>query len=46
MDPVQLALMQAPPDDELEIPEEIAAVKAALSDPAPDIPFEQIRRWE
>ena len=44
VDPVQLALMQAPPDDEPETPEEIAAVKAALSDPAPDVPFEQIRR--
>jgi hypothetical protein len=36
--------MQAPHDDEPETVEEIAALKAALSDPAPDIPFEQIRR--
>jgi hypothetical protein len=43
-DPVQLALLQAPADDEPEGSEEANAVKAALLDPAPDVSFEQIRR--
>ena len=43
-DPVAQALSRAPLDDEPETPEEIAAVDAALADPAEDLPFEQIRR--
>jgi len=44
VDPVDLALLNAPPDDEPETPEEQAAVEAALADPASDAPFGQIRR--
>jgi hypothetical protein len=44
VDPVELVLLSAPPDDEPETEEEGAAVAAALADPAADIPFEQIRR--
>lgn len=43
VDPVELALLQAPLDDEAETKDESAAVEAALADPAPDVPFEQIR---
>ena len=46
VDPVELALLGAPPDDEPETEEERAAVAAALADPAPDVPFEQIRRLQ
>jgi hypothetical protein len=44
LDPVERALLHAPLDDEPETPEEHAAVKAALTDPAADVPFEQVRR--
>ena len=44
VDPVELAILLAGEDDEPESPEERAAVKAAMADPAPDIPFEQLRR--
>jgi hypothetical protein len=44
VDPVELAILTAPEDDELESDEERAAVAAALADPSPDIPFEEIRR--
>ena len=44
VDPVELALLNAPPDDEPETTEERAAVDAALADPAADVPFSQIRR--
>jgi hypothetical protein len=44
VDPVELAILTAPEDDEPESQEERAAVAAALADPAPDIPFEEIRR--
>ena len=44
VDPVDLALLVAPPDDEPETEDERAAVAAALKDPAPDLPFEHIRR--
>jgi hypothetical protein len=44
MDPVELAVLLAPLDDELETAEERNAVEASLADRAPDIPFEQIRR--
>jgi hypothetical protein len=44
VDPVELAMLLAPEDDEPESAEERAAVEAAIADPSPDIPFEQIRR--
>jgi hypothetical protein len=44
VDPVELAMLLAPEDDEPESGEERAAVEDALADPSPDIPFEQIRR--
>jgi hypothetical protein len=44
LDPVELALLIAPPEDELETEFERAAVEAALADPAADVPFEQIQR--
>jgi hypothetical protein len=44
VDPVELAILLAPEDDEPESEHERAAVEAALSDPSPDIPFEEIRR--
>ena len=44
VDPVELAILTAPEDDEPESDEEKAAVAAALADPAPDIPFEDIQR--
>jgi len=44
MDPVDLAVLMAPLDDELETADERTAVAASLADHAPDIPFEQIRR--
>ena len=42
LDPVELALLNAPADDEPETEEERSAVEAALADPAADVPFEQI----
>jgi hypothetical protein len=44
MDPVELAVLMARLDDELETAEERNAVEASLADNAPDILFEQIRR--
>lgn len=44
LDPIELALLNAEPDDEPETEDERAAVEAALADPAADLPFEQIRR--
>ena len=44
MDPVELAVLMAPLDDEPETTEERDAVEASLADHAPDIPFEQVRR--
>lgn len=44
LDPVELAIINAAPDDEPESEDERAAVEAAVADPAPDVPFEQIRR--
>jgi hypothetical protein len=44
VDPVELALLSAEDDDELESDDERAAVEASLADGAPDIPFEQVRR--
>jgi hypothetical protein len=43
-DPVELAILNAAPDDEPETEEERAAVESSLNDPSPDIPFEQLRR--
>lgn len=43
-DPVEASLRAAPTDDEPETEDERAAVEAALADPSPDVPFEQIRR--
>ena len=44
VDPVELALLSAGEDDEAESDGERAAVAAALADPAPDVPFERLRR--
>lgn len=44
VDPVELALLRAPDDDESESEAEREAVSAALADPPPDVPFERIRR--
>jgi hypothetical protein len=43
-DPVELAILAAPVDDEPETDEERASVASSLADPTPDIPFEQLRR--
>ncbi len=42
VDPVELALLTAPPDDEPESEAERAAVEKALSDPASDVPMEKV----
>ena len=42
-DPVELAILAAPLDDEPETEEERASVASSLSDASPDIPFEQLR---
>ena len=44
LDPVELALLNAPPDDELETELERATVEAALADPAADVPPERIHQ--
>jgi hypothetical protein len=44
VDPLELAILVADEDDEQETAAERAAVDAALTDPAPDIPFERLRR--
>jgi hypothetical protein len=43
-DPVELAILTAPLDDEPETEEERAAVESSVADASPDIPFEQLRR--
>ena len=43
-DPVELAILTAPLDDEPETEEERATVESSLADTAPDIPFELLRR--
>jgi hypothetical protein len=43
-DPVELAILAAPLDDEPETEEERASVESSLADKSPDIPFEQLRR--
>jgi hypothetical protein len=44
VDPVELSLLTAPPDDEPETDEERQAVERALNDPRPDIPIEEVLR--
>jgi hypothetical protein len=44
MDPVELAILTAPLDDEPETEEERAAVAASLADASADVPFEQLGR--
>jgi hypothetical protein len=44
VDPVELAILTASEDDEPESEEERAAVEAALADPSPNVPFEEIGR--
>jgi hypothetical protein len=44
VDPVGLANLSAD-DDEPESAAERDAVEAALADPAPDVPFERLRRF-
>ena len=43
-DPVELAILTAPLDDEPETDKEQASVASSLADASPDIPFEQLRR--
>jgi hypothetical protein len=43
-DPVELAILTAPLDDEPETEEERASVASSLADGSPDIPFEELRR--
>jgi hypothetical protein len=43
-DPVELAILAAPLDDEPETEQERASVASSLADASPDIPFEQLRR--
>jgi hypothetical protein len=43
-DPVELAILAAPPDDEPETEDERATVASSLADASADIPFEQLRR--
>jgi hypothetical protein len=43
-DPVELAILSAPLDDEPEDEDERLAVAASLADESPDVPFEEIRR--
>jgi hypothetical protein len=43
-DPVELAILTAPLDDEPETEEERATVASSLAESAPDVPFEQLRR--
>lgn len=44
VDPVELALLAAPPDDEPESEEELAQVEKALSDPRSDVSMEEVLR--
>jgi hypothetical protein len=43
-DPMELAILAAPLDDEPETEEERASVAASLAEASPDIPFEHLRR--
>jgi hypothetical protein len=44
LDPVELSLLMAPPDDEPESDEERNAVEKALNDPRPDVPLDEVLR--
>ena len=44
VDPVELSLLTAPPDDEPESQQERQAVEKALNDPRPRIPLEEVLR--
>ena len=44
VDPVELALLAAPLDDEPESDAELAEVDKALSDPRTDVPMEDVLR--
>jgi hypothetical protein len=44
VDPVELSLSTAPPDDEPETEEERQAVEQALNDSRPDVPLEEVLR--
>ena len=44
VDPVELSLLTAPLDSELESEEERAAVEAARSEPGPGTPHEEVLR--
>ena len=44
VDPVELALLAAQPDDEPETQEELAAVEKALSDPRSDVAMKDVLR--
>jgi hypothetical protein len=44
VDPVELSLLTAPPDDEPESDEERAAVEDARSEPGPGTPHEEVLR--
>jgi hypothetical protein len=44
VDPAELAILNAPPDDEPESEEERAEVEAALADPSPDTAHEELLR--
>lgn len=44
VDPVELALLTAPLDDEPETEEELAEVEKALSDPGGDVSIEEVLR--
>ena len=44
MDPLDLALLTAPPDDEPETEEERAEVEQALAEPGPGTPHEELLR--
>jgi hypothetical protein len=43
-DPVELAILTAPLDDEPETEQEQVSMASSLADASPDIPFEQLRR--
>jgi hypothetical protein len=44
VDPVELSLLTAPPDDEPESEEERGAVEEALKDPRSDVPLQEVLR--
>jgi hypothetical protein len=44
VDPIELALLAAPLDDEPETEAELADVEKALNDPRPDVPMEEVLR--